>query len=1597
MTEEEKEEFELSDKLEAHTVYEWVKDFHTANPPPPPQQGDVQHAKLKPTLRSYQERAVRWMLSVEQAQHRTVSVVNDQNRLVRLEKGGILADEMGLGKTVEVLACLLANPNTEYEQQLQEYIDKMKEDLEKYKADAIKKRDENSELNAETEEEICRPNRRKRKGNDNVVAQNITLDSHSKTKPKRFKSVYSEVLDDTLFVKDSESVCEGENISLEADEMREKRGEGDDNSVPVSGEDGEELAKGVGKLGEKRMEEDGANEVLVDRNSRSNSRDLCDKRAGEEGRIGEKSCGKEGDKERSTVGDEQGDEEENYYKRGDEGKTVGEKCDEQEGEEGSSEKEMSDKRADEEGKTCGRRRPRKIAKPKRMTKQQQKKISDSEVEEGKEDADSARSSKPPGRSTARRKTCARKNQSIDDSDDDADFVCKTRGKRKASTKRNNQSTNDSGDSDFVCKTRGNDLTSSSRRSTRQKRSTVLDESCFDEDEDDPSINVSSEPRRARPKADDPDFMPAPKKRAKSAKTSLLREQLQKMYETMLSETSPAMKRAKIQALKAESDYRCCCLDPSTMADACTVQCEACGKLQHQCCVSYEPSLPYVCFRCWPQRAPVPSNATLIISPSSISEQWSDEIKKHVAEGHVSVMVYNGVRGSEGYTQPLRLAQYDIVITSYQVLMKEIDFANINEDRPRTMRYARKFFPPSSPLTCVGWWRICLDEAQMVECVSSKPYSMVSSLHTVHRWAVCGTPIQRHVSDLYGLFSFLQVEPYGSSRKCWQQLENNWPALAEVLPHVMWRTGKCHVLHELNVPPQRTRTHWLTFTPTEFFFYRKQHDLCSAQFRHKADQVLGDQPRSTRLCQVTGKQLTALMTPLLRLRQACVHPQLVRGQFVAVRHTLTMPQLLEQMVASATTDAEETLRQVVCSLNGVAGASVLVDRPAEAVDLYRRVLHLAQDYEGRLKMDTLQKVHTMYNLAKVLPALHGSGVAPTLRDGTLPEDIAKLERNYLNNRLGDVAGNRRKLAELADKLSDQMQQATRGRNMLRDCDWWSDMLQSVDTEQLLHKIQIEFEHAKGPLKTMLKKMSAMLALTEELYQWQRKIDEARQSVIEEIKQLEETPTTVMAGHALYCHLRNKKPPRVEQRCLICRIEEQLKQYESLLFWIMNKNDSNSKNESPKARGKRDIVEADTTQSGAVANLENNTIFQVYNTGTWKPSQHEQIIKLIYNSCSKRLMKAEWANESQAQFAALVILRKEFRRLRLLWSQLADQVAASDELSMAKCSLRLANAADEVDDAVANRRRRRRPAPKTDSDWQNANVLHPDEVDWVISEWKTDLAVNESALRKAAGTLQYLLNLQENGDKQTEPCPVCKGQLTHSWSVLKCGHCYCYDCIHMLTRNGGGGQQLEALACPVCREVTFTADVSHIEARPEVTDHPTAEVKGSYTTKIAAMVSELIVLRSKEPQVKVLIFSKWDGVLDVLAEALTQNEISHSRLPSAVSSKQRLQVLAEFKQADGGVCALLLPLRAGAKGLNLVEATHVFLAEPILNPADQLQAIGRVHRIGQTRETFVHKFAIKGTIEERMTTAMEGSDTNWSSQKVTVQQLIDLFNPVEPKHD
>lgn len=116
----------------------------------------------------------------------------------------------------------------------------------------------------------------------------------------------------------------------------------------------------------------------------------------------------------------------------------------------------------------------------------------------------------------------------------------------------------------------------------------------------------------------------------------------------------------------------------------------------------------------------------------------------------------------------------------------------------------------------------------------------------------------------------------------------------------------------------------------------------------------------------------------------------------------------------------------------------------------------------------------------------------------------------------------------------------------------------------------------------------------------------------------------------------------------------------------------------------------------------------------------------------------------------------------------------------------------------------------------------------------------------------------------------------------------------------------------------------------------------SSKFESIVQQIKKLTRDDPQVKIVIFSQWSYILGILEAELNETQITfRSRL------EKFYQTIKEFKDPDMNVTCLLLPLSYGSKGLNLIEATHVFFVEPILDTGEEMQAVGRIHRIGQTK--------------------------------------------------
>jgi superfamily II DNA or RNA helicase len=114
-------------------------------------------------------------------------------------------------------------------------------------------------------------------------------------------------------------------------------------------------------------------------------------------------------------------------------------------------------------------------------------------------------------------------------------------------------------------------------------------------------------------------------------------------------------------------------------------------------------------------------------------------------------------------------------------------------------------------------------------------------------------------------------------------------------------------------------------------------------------------------------------------------------------------------------------------------------------------------------------------------------------------------------------------------------------------------------------------------------------------------------------------------------------------------------------------------------------------------------------------------------------------------------------------------------------------------------------------------------------------------------------------------------------------------------------------------------------------------------------------------KVLLFSQFTSMLDLLREGLDRMGIGHATIEGR--TRDRDGALKRFRE-NADVPVFLLSLRAAGTGLTLTEADTVILFDPWWNPMVERQAMDRAHRIGQTKCVNVHKLATKGTIEERV---------------------------------
>jgi SNF2 family DNA or RNA helicase len=221
------------------------------------------------------------------------------------------------------------------------------------------------------------------------------------------------------------------------------------------------------------------------------------------------------------------------------------------------------------------------------------------------------------------------------------------------------------------------------------------------------------------------------------------------------------------------------------------------------------------------------------------------------------------------------------------------------------------------------------------------------------------------------------------------------------------------------------------------------------------------------------------------------------------------------------------------------------------------------------------------------------------------------------------------------------------------------------------------------------------------------------------------------------------------------------------------------------------------------------------------------------------------------------------------------------------------------------------------------------------------------------------------------------------LTPCLHLVCPACADRYWNELRGTQTRDNYAtCPQCEQyvkaVMHPISQKDVEEDAEARQKKKGQVKskkgveyGGPHTKVKALISDLKshieesrrLIEIGEPPIRSVVFSGWTSYLDLIEIALRDNNIGFLRLDGKLSVSARTAVLDRFK-SDPSITVCLVSIKAGGQGLNFTAANHVFMMEPQFNPGVEMQAVDRVHRLGQKRDVVIKRYIMANSFEGKI---------------------------------
>ncbi|EGW32956.1 uncharacterized protein SPAPADRAFT_70901 [Spathaspora passalidarum NRRL Y-27907] len=999
----------------------------------------------------------------------------------------------------------------------------------------------------------------------------------------------------------------------------------------------------------------------------------------------------------------------------------------------------------------------------------------------------------------------------------------------------------------------------------------------------------------------------------------------------------------------------------------------------------------------------------------------------------------------------------------------------------------------SPLMLTQFWRVVLDEVQMVSSVYSRAFQSASLIPRFHAWGVSGTPIKKNCDDLHSTLQFLKYSPFIGDLGRW-----NWDRLTNIEFVRLWnrislRHTKAMVHDDIKLPTQHRILLTIPFTPIEQDFYNQRFEECLSNIGLNA----AGEPMSSDW-EPTPLILQYMRIWLIRLRQVCSSPQIgllnigskkykrtnirVKSNNFMVQLT-TLENLLDDMLYRAYGDIAEGEKGnvMVCLELGELFEFVYMPEVARkvlvaGVDETKRVIHGVKLILGKYIEEYKQK-----------------------RVKTEGEEISD------DDEIGMTSSNDDELSKLEDIIRGTRLKLRNWYVILHKfyfliaCSYF----QTYDEEfqKLIEKYKVDLDISDGLVKEMVHFDSAR---SNELASLVNGVDESEFKFedvsIEPPPDTEENPmkyceskyydlaestrgeilassgivvsraiaqritsreqfiptedngttllprttkkffknipliSTSFSGYAMtftvqsyvdklarLCQSLNNQAMVINQWMdelveILCRpllsqdqdpsgneYEETIKDQDKISGYLhvlgsMLGDRSNCVNSD----GVRDIIGGDTTDDLFVAELEKrrrevrpdiktslselvteiNTLDDTNDLQTELVQQLSDRVRTIYDN--QKLALVLIAKELNVNCNAIFNTRIDYYKQL---QQISDTVKPVDFPMMIRTNL------DET-------------------------VILEQLIGY--ERLKKSISIK---MGKAVAKFRYLSGLVAGRTNEEEElmCIICRSAITIG-SLTQCGHKYCKECLEHWLRNSH--------TCPMCKTMissstiyNFTHYKPDLKVKQEDNNHAAnaaahdetlhsiykpldakiieeishIQLKSTYSSKVDMIVRQVLYLKSRDPHVQIVIFSQWQDMLYILGCAFKACDISYlgsygTLTPESgvVGRRVKKQDSVELFKNDNSITCFLLNAKAQASGLTLVNATHIFLCEPLVNTSLELQAISRIHRIGQTKMTTVWMFAIEGTVEESIVIMSTKKRLKYMSLNPSPTDSVDIEN-------